>query len=105
MSKHQAEQLCVACQALCDQIKLVVKTCMQRQSSRTCAVRTTLPAWHTATTSTKLPARPCLPAKLGPGQKCAAHRTGDVAQVSGDPPYYTLLGRASSDILKAGTSC
>ena len=27
-----------------------------------------------------------------------------MAQVFGDPPYYTLLGRASSDILKAGTS-
>ena len=24
-----------------------------------------------------------------------------MAQVSGEPPYYTLLGRASSDILKA----
>ena len=28
-------------------------------------------------------------------------RTGDIAEVSGDPPYFTLLGRASADIIKA----
>ena len=29
-------------------------------------------------------------------------RTGDIAEASGDPPYITLLGRASADIIKAG---
>ena len=28
-----------------------------------------------------------------------------MAQVSGNPPYFTLLGRASSDILKVCMSC
>ena len=33
------------------------------------------------------------------GQCCC--RTGDIAEASGDPPYYALLGRASADIIKS----
>ena len=39
------------------------------------------------------------PALHSNGQCCC--RTGDIAEASGDPPYYTLLGRASADIIKA----
>ncbi len=29
-------------------------------------------------------------------------KTGDIAAVEGEPPYWRLLGRASADIIKSG---